>query len=1048
MQVQVALGVQMADVWRIAKCPQHAARDAHAHQGDLGCQVGADRRDVDLATEAGDREVDREQAHVELEVQRAPDRRGKSWPAAEHHADASVEVQRPDVDVELGLAVDLELTVGAEEAADVDDQEVEEVEVAVKLDLEDRVDHADPAVEIDVEGQDVQHAGELEVEIRLARDDVVRGQQRLVIEVAGVDPDRCVGLDADDRDAEVQLGLDQHREVDLVVGIDAKRRSAVDLQLGKADVERDTHRRLDALAVDQQVNRPLHRQRSDVDRGKAGDPQQVRVNPDLHRIAVVVVDLALSISPAHLLLVAGGVDLHHEPAADAENAAVHDDRVGVAAADVEAAIQTRATVDRVDHQTDRAGDAQWLEQRQRELGRDTEFQCDRRPALGDDDREIALERERAAEQVEAALAGQRSVHAGPAVVLARRLLADREGVEAGDRSEGLRDDVGDVATEGVERQLKFDRKLGDRAQVELVADVQTQCDAAAVDHHQTGGVAVQVEAVGADLQVDVGKHRQAVAGAEAEVEHALHRDQAEHVHLGLAEHAQEQLVVLEHDRVVGVAGLDRVTGMDDALGVFPGALGEVDDGQVKGSADIALVRHRAGLGVGDDLAQVELETRAQVDLDRDVLGLESHARNADQTDHVDRYSTGKIDADADALEPDHELLGDDQPDIEVFNRQAHCRGIDIRNVKRSDAAVVVVVDPIATHTHEGIGIGHADRHRGDDGLLAIGQRDRLGPPLGEGHRAVQLQEAADVDRCVADLGLDDLRIEVDEHRVAAARRQRETGQIHLAALVLVLGQVQHTVVVLVLASVEIAVEVDVFAVGVEHTVVVAVLGVVLEARADLVVDRRRPKQLDGRVDLGRPFFEQEGVDVDLNIFGDHRHHRRVDADQTGFLDRRLGREERRAEILQTGDGIQQLGLHHRQAEIDVVDHHADRVLVDAVEQAIGHAKRPGQVLAIAVRAVDAGKAAEVGTAQRHRVDIDDQRVEVDACQLGDVVHHRPKAAHVDRDGEDFALAESQRTPQEQEVGHRDVGQADVQPHQLGALEVQVDRRAACLDPIT
>ena len=43
--------------------------------------------------------------------------------------------------------------------------------------------------------------------------------------------------------------------------------------------------------------------------------------------------------------------------------------------------------------------------------------------------------------------------------------ADREGVEAGDRSEGLRDDVGDVATEGVERQLEFDRKLGDRTQV-------------------------------------------------------------------------------------------------------------------------------------------------------------------------------------------------------------------------------------------------------------------------------------------------------------------------------------------------------------------------------------------------------------------------------------------------------------------------------------------------------------------------------------------------------------------------------------------------------
>ena len=110
VQVQRAVAGQVADVGRRTPAPEVAARHRDAHHGDPRGHIGTGWRDVDLGTEAGQGDVDLEQTQVNLEVQRTPGRRRKARTAAEQHTHAGIEVQRAEVNVNLGFAVNLKIT--------------------------------------------------------------------------------------------------------------------------------------------------------------------------------------------------------------------------------------------------------------------------------------------------------------------------------------------------------------------------------------------------------------------------------------------------------------------------------------------------------------------------------------------------------------------------------------------------------------------------------------------------------------------------------------------------------------------------------------------------------------------------------------------------------------------------------------------------------------------------------------------------------------------------------------------------------------------------
>ena len=69
----------------------------------------------------------------------------------------------------------------------------------------------------------------------------------------------------------------------------------------------------------------------------------------------------------------------------------------------------------------------------------------------------------------------------------------------------------------------------------------------------------------ADARGDIGKDLQAVAFTQAQVDDPGHRDEVEDIDFGLAEDAQQLFVVLQHDRLVGVAGGNAVARMLDVL---------------------------------------------------------------------------------------------------------------------------------------------------------------------------------------------------------------------------------------------------------------------------------------------------------------------------------------------------------------------------------------------------------------------------------------------------------------------------------------------------
>ena len=942
-------------------------------------------------------------------------------------------MQRAQVDVDLDLAAELEVALRVHIAADFDGGHVEEVERALEFELEHRVNHAHAAPEVHIEQEDVDLAAQLHVEHGVGLDHIAL--QRGVVQGAGVDAQRCLSLNVEDRDVHARAEIQVQRKEGRIVGVQADGGRALDLDLAEGrQVQHHLHGQLHALAVDQEVDRALHADRADLDLGFAGDAQRLRRQVDDDRLfSHRVEEVAFGIAATRFLRHRGGVDLQQEAAGDAESAAtVQNNGLLPGAADLQATVQARAAL--VDDQAQGAGGCQLGQRLELELGGHANFHAEAGLALavlgeGRNDREITPEVEQP-HQAHIAFAGQRDIGASPSgldVFLAGRVLHDGElhaghvlvvVVDLDDVQEGLGHGVVDPLAKAVEVEFELGPELGD-LQIEVHAHGHAHGHAAGIDDQQTGGLALEAKVIGANLHRHIGKGGQAFLLAEPEVDGTVELDQVEQIDLQDTVDAQEGGVVVEHDGLVRVARFNGIArrnrrSIEHAIGhilarvqatvlvevfnelehavatvlaeikhaiavdvfarAFPGALAEVDGGQGKAGLDVGLegdvglsgfpkllfsvsgqlgrikvcrqVDRKAGdaaelpkLAVGrahqltfshrgqapacvvvpvlDDLADVQREACAQIDLQGDVARLHDHARDTVQADLVDRRPTGQVDTDADPLYRDIGFSGDQQAQVQVFNDHADGALVDI--IGLVDAVIAIAVVEVTAwlaidhggNAQEGIGIVDADGHGGDDGLLTIGQRDLFARALGKRHGGRHLQHTAQVDLGVAHLGLDDFFIKVDEDHVVATGRQGKACAIDFAVLVAVLAELQNAVVVfvfariqaqigvgvfakikyavrLVLTLIELAVVVQVFT-RIEDAVAAHIFGKELEGLAFLEVDGRRAKELKRQIHRRWRLGNQEGVDIDLNIAQLGRQNRLVDAHQPGALNAGLGR---------------------------------------------------------------------------------------------------------------------------------------------------------------
>ena len=867
----------------------------------------------------------------------------------------------------------------------------------VDADLEHIVHQAHAALEVDVEGQDLDGAVELELELGVTGYNVLP-VERGVVGRAGVDLQHGAGMQADGGNAQVDRGRGAQGEYHAFAGVQD---GGVALEIERAEraqIELHVERCLYALLVDLQRHgafkrnthkvdaaRALEQQRAGFDVGQLGQSLAVRVAHDL----------LVRIQPerADLLLAAGGVDLQQHAGRDRERACVQN--FCARAAQLQAAVYPAAD------DTQRAHHIQRLQDRQVQRGHQAQLHA----LLGHHDEEVALQRERAVQQVQAAVAFELHVHAGPGGLLGRRgrygVLPVSElrwcgAVVAVVVQSGL-EHVGyvvdDLLAEGVHGQIKMRVDMRQAAQAgvhrQLHAQRHTRYAIAFTDHQQAGGFGMEGEVVRAYAGVHIGEYRDAFALAGAEVENAVQVHQAEQVELGLAEDADQLLLVSQHDGLGRIAGVYRIASVvldHGGRAVVPGGLGEIYGGE--GKIHAGRVK---GDGAGNRVARItgkNLGPQARIQVELQTFRRQHHISHAHQPDGGHLGLGRQIHAHRDATGAYQQLARHHHTQVEVIDRQADRAAVG--RIGFLNAAVVVAILPVRSHPHKAKSVVDAYGQRADLGDFAIRQRDGLRAFFGEGHGGRQLDEAAQVDLRVGHLGLHDFFAEVEDDGVVT------TGRHGIAV-----GR-QLAVAIAVFACVQVAVVVQVFGRGRE---------------TGLVVDRGRSEYLQGRVDDRSGTRNHRGIDIDVDAVGFHVQQAVVHTHQHGIADMRLGRDKFGRDTVGPRDGQRQRGRHDGQAKVHVVDDQADGAFVDAVEQAVrSTVDPPGEVHTIAVRAAHAGKTGQVGAAQRHGFDLHGEgRAGTQVAQQGG----QTTRVHVHREA--LALAERQRAAQAQKLRHLDFG---------------------------
>ena len=582
--------------------------------------------------------------------------------------------------------------------------------------------------------------------------------QRGVGQCAGVDLHDGCGLDVHDRNTELDIGLDVQGKEWRVVGIQTKGGCAFNADFAKvAHVKHDIHCGLYAAAVNQQINRAAQGHRTNLNAGLARQTQHQRLQRDLSRRAICIVESACDrVASTYLLDDAGGVDLQQKAALDAEDSAtINDGGRRVIATHFKTAVNAGlvSAGGGVNHQAQGSRHAQGRQDRQIKHSSNAQFKRDLAANLRNDDAEVTLEVE-CVHQVEMTLACDGGIHAGPTRILAGWVGADGELGKTGQGAECLWHHIGDLAAKGVEAQVQVSGEFRD-TQVEIRVHGHAQRHTTAVDDQQAGGIAFEVETVGADFHCDIGKGGKAVFFVQAEIYRAGHGHQAKQINLGLAKQAQELAGVVEHDGLRGVARLDGITMVDNVVAgarvlvgcqraIFPSALGKVDGGETERRFEAGSVRNGTRCAVFDNLAHIQRDAQTSINFDGKSIGPHGGARYAIQTHGIYRGTASQVDADVNTGSVNHQLFGDDQAKVKVFNDQPDSSVIF--GIFFVDAQVAIAVVKIATqfaihhggNADEGIGIVDADGQRGDDGFLTIGQRDALRALLGQRHGRRQL----------------------------------------------------------------------------------------------------------------------------------------------------------------------------------------------------------------------------------------------------------------------------------------------------------------------
>ena len=398
-----------------------------------------------------------------------------------------------------------------------------------------------------------------------------------VVQTAGVDAQRGLGLDLQDRDVHLCAEVQVQRKEGFIGRVYANGGSALDLDLAeRRHVQHHLHGQLHALVVDQEVHRAFQAKRADRNLGPTRDTQRLRGQLHHDGVVVRVEHIALGIAATGQLDGVGGVDLQQETTRDAEGAAtVQDDGVAARATDFQAAVQTWAAG--IDDQAQGTGGVQACQGLELEVGSHADFKAEGGVASvvfgkGRNDCKVATQGQQTHE-VHVALACQRHIRTCPLVfdaflarwislngvllVFALRRTEVVWGVELDHVPENLGHVIHDALAKAVEVELELGVQIGD-AQVQLQAQRHAHGHATRVDDQQARGLAFEAHAVGADLHRHVGKRGQAFFFAEAEVNGAVDFDQIEQVHLQHTKDAQESRVVGQHNRLVRVAGCNGV----------------------------------------------------------------------------------------------------------------------------------------------------------------------------------------------------------------------------------------------------------------------------------------------------------------------------------------------------------------------------------------------------------------------------------------------------------------------------------------------------------
>ena len=472
---------------------------------------------------------------------------------------------------------------------------MKEVQFAVKLKLEDAALQAHCAAKPDVKSQN------MDVAVGQRQFEQMAALHAQMILAAGIDLKQSARSDADLARAERDPGGQGQRK-NRGIAFEHQGDAALDVNAAQwAQIQRQRRLGSDTCLVYGQVHGPFQFQRAiqHIDAGVAGYVQRLWRQGHLDKGCA----LAGGVDGAHGLGRASGVDLQQEVTGKRKGAAVYQHRAG--ATHFQTAVDTGADQAQCTHHCQR------VDQRQIQACGNAYLHA----RFGHNNAKITVQRQRAIEQFKTAVTQQLYIHARP-FGLAGRGGADGVlpvgkmwrcrggvGVVVQRLFERIRHVVNNLLPKCIEGQVQVDVQACQTSQFDPARQFHAQGHArntfTLTNHQQAGCMPAEGKTARANAGGNVCEHRDAIAFAGAEVQNAIHLDQAEQVQFGLAKNSNHLLFVIKHDGFRRISGRNGVAEVDQVVGgvgvlvdrqghVLPGALGKINGGEFKAGAGIVI----------------------------------------------------------------------------------------------------------------------------------------------------------------------------------------------------------------------------------------------------------------------------------------------------------------------------------------------------------------------------------------------------------------------------------------------------------------------------